>query len=222
MKHPFSFLFFPSLLLILFSKYAIAEESYSQHYPVQITTTSIGDGFWTGSFVKEDFLVGLQFTNHSTSFNKEKPNFTNSVSQITQVITTFIQWNPINESEFFITHGVSYRKQIEITEYRGARYEGKTRLDTGRFGSVDVIWPNWGLNLGFGWLWRSEIGLTGGIGYGILLSEPPKMIIDSTAEWPPIPKNQEKYFQAQQEQTRDKLNQLAIWPLYSASIGWTF
>ena len=222
MKHPFSFLFFPSLLLILVCKIAIAEESNSQHYPVQITTTSIGDGLWAGVSIKEDFLLGLQFTNHSASFNEEKPNFTNSVSQKSQVVSTFIQWNPIKESVFFITNGVSYRKQIEITELRGVRYEGKTRLDTGRFGSVDVIWPNWCLNLGFGWLWRSEIGLTGSIGYGVLLSEPPKMIVDSTAEWPPIPNEQVQYFQVQKEQTQNKLNQLAIWPLYSASIGWTF
>ncbi len=47
------------------------------------------------------------------------------------------------------------------------------------------------------------------------------MTIDSTYDWF-VTEAENKYFQAQQEQTRDKLNQLAIWPLYSASIGWTF
>ena len=47
------------------------------------------------------------------------------------------------------------------------------------------------------------------------------MTIDSNNDWF-VTEAEKKYFQAQKEQIRDKLNQLAIWPLYSASIGWTF
>ncbi len=220
MKHPFSFLFFPSLLLILFSKFAIAEESYSQHYPVQITTTSIGDGFWTGSFVKEDFLVGLQFTNHSTNLTKEEV-YDHSIGQQSQVVLLFNRWNPAREKSFFLQSGIAHRKQYEETVFRRDRYQGDKLVAYGRFGSVKLVWPEWAVNLGFGWHWRSDLGFSGGVGYGLLWSERPKMTIDSTYDWF-VTEAENKYFQAQQEQTRDKHNQLAIWPLYSASIGWTF
>ncbi|MEK9667696.1 MAG: hypothetical protein VW701_11115 [Deltaproteobacteria bacterium] len=220
MKHPFSFLFFPSLLLILVCKIAIAEESNSQHYPVQITTTSIGDGLWAGVSIKEDFLLGLQFTNHSTNFTREEV-YDHSIDQHSQVVMIFNRWKPAGEKSFFLQSGIAHRKQYEETAFRRDRYQGDTLVAYGRFGSVKVIWPEWAFNLGLGWHWQSDLGFSGGVGYGVLWSERPKMTIDSTYDWF-VTEAESKYFQAQQEQTQNKLNQLAIWPLYSASIGWTF
>ena len=220
MKHPFSFLFFPSLLLILVCKIAIAEESNSQHYPVQITTTSIGDGLWAGVSIKEDFLLGLQFTNHSTNFTSEEI-YDHSIDQQSQVVMIFNRWNPAGEKSFFLQSGIAHRNQYEETAFRRDRYQGDTLVAYGRFGSVKVIWPEWAFNLGLGWHWQSDLGFSGGVGYGVLWSERPKMTIDSTYDWF-VTEAESKYFQAQQEQTQNKLNQLAIWPLYSASIGWTF
>ncbi len=220
MKHPFSFLFFPSLLLILVCKIAIAEESNSQHYPVQITTTSIGDGLWAGVSIKEDFLLGLQFTNHSTNFTREEV-YDHSIDQHSQVVMIFNRWNPAGEKSFFLQSGIAHRNQYEETAFRRDRYQGDTLVAYGRFGSVKVIWPEWAFNLGLGWHWQSDLGFSGGVGYGVLWSERPKMTIDSTYDWF-VTEAESKYFQAQQEQTQNKLNQLAIWPLYSASIGWTF
>ena len=220
MKHPFSFLFFPSLLLILVCKIAIAEESNSQHYPVQITTTSIGDGLWAGVSIKEDFLLGLQFTNHSTNFTREEV-YDHSIDQHTQVVMIFNRWNPAREKSFFLQSGIAHRNQYEETAFRRDRYQGDTLVAYGRFGSVKVIWPEWAFNLGLGWHWQSDLGFSGGVGYGVLWSERPKMTFDSTYDWF-VTEAESKYFQAQQEQTQNKLNQLAIWPLYSASIGWTF
>ena len=220
MKHPFSFLFFLSLLLILVCKIAIAEESNSQHYPVQITTTSIGDGLWAGVSIKEDFLLGFQFTNHSTNFTREEI-YDHSIDQHSQVVLIFNRWNPAGEKSFFLQSGIAHRKQYEETAFRRDRYQGDTLVAYGRFGSVKVIWPEWAVNLGLGWHWQSDLGFSGGVGYGVLWSERPKMTIDSTYDWF-VTEAESKYFQAQQEQTQNKLNQLAIWPLYSASIGWTF
>ena len=220
MKHPFSFLFFPSLLLILVCKIAIAEESNSQHYPVQITTTSIGDGLWAGVSIKEDFLLGLQFTNHSTNFTREEV-YDHSIDQHTQVVMIFNRWNPAREKSFFLQSGIAHRNQYEETAFRRDRYQGDTLVAYGRFGSVKVIWPEWAFNLGLGWHWQSDLGFSGGVGYGVLWSERPKITIDSNYDWF-VTEAESKYFQAQQEQTQNKLNQLAIWPLYSASIGWTF
>ena len=220
MKHPISFLFFPSLLLILVCKIAIAEESNSQHYPVQITTTSIGDGLWAGVSIKEDFLLGLQFTNHSTNFTREEV-YDHSIDQHTQVVMIFNRWNPAREKSFFLQSGIAHRNQYEETAFRRDRYQGDTLVAYGRFGSVKVIWPEWAFNLGLGWHWQSDLGFSGGVGYGVLWSERPKMTIDSTYDWF-VTEAESKYFQARQEQTQNKLNQLAIWPLYSASIGWTF
>ena len=220
MKHPFSFLFFPSLLLILVCKIAIAEESNSQHYPVQITTTSIGDGLWAGVSIKEDFLLGLQFTNHSTNFTSEEI-YDHSIDQHSQVVMIFNRWNPAREKSFFLQSGIAHRNQYEETAFRRDRYQGDTLVAYGRFGSVKVIWPEWAFNLGLGWHWQSDLGFSGGVGYGVLWSERPKMTIDSTYDWF-VTEAESKYFHAQQEQTQNKLNQLAIWPLYSASIGWTF
>ena len=220
MKHPISFLFFPSLLLILVCKIAIAEESNSQHYPVQITTTSIGDGLWAGVSIKEDFLLGLQFTNHSTNFTREEI-YDHSIDQHSQVVMIFNRWNPAGEKSFFLQSGIAYRNQYEETAFRRDRYQGDTLVAYGRFGSVKVIWPEWAVNLGLGWHWQSDLGFSGGVGYGVLWSERPKMTIDSTYDWF-VTEAESKYFQAQQAQTQNKLNQLAIWPLYSASIGWTF
>ena len=220
MKHPFSFLFFPTLLLILVCKIAIAAESNSQHYPVQITTTSIGDGLWAGVSIKEDFLLGLQFTNHSTNFTREEV-YDHSIDQHSQVVMIFNRWKPAGEKSFFLQSGIAHRKQYEETAFRRDRYQGDTLVAYGRFGSVKVIWPEWAVNLGLGWHWQSDLGFSGGVGYGVLWSERPKMTIDSTYDWF-VTKAESKYFQAQQEQTQNKLNQLAIWPLYSASIGWTF
>jgi hypothetical protein len=219
-KHPFSFLFFPSLLLILVCKIAIAEESNSQHYPVQITTTSIGDGLWAGVSIKEDFLLGLQFTNHSTNFTREEV-YDHSIDQHSQVVMIFNRWKPAGEKSFFLQSGIAHRKQYEETAFRRDRYQGDTLVAYGRFGSVKVIWPEWAFNLGLGWHWQSDLGFSGGVGYGVLWSERPKITIDSTYDWF-VTEAESKYFQAQQEQTQNKLNQLAIWPLYSASIGWTF
>ena len=220
MKHPFSFLFFPSLLLILVCKIAIAEESNSQHYPVQITTTSIGDGLWAGASIKEDFLLGLQFTNHSTNFTREEV-YDHSIDQHSQVVLIFNRWNPAGEKSFFLQSGIAHRKQYEETAFRRDRNQGDTLVAYGRFGSVKVIWPEWAVNLGLGWHWQSDLGFSGGVGYGVLWSERPKITIDSTYDWF-VTEAESRYFQAQQEQTQNKLNQLAIWPLYSASIGWTF
>ncbi|MEK9974667.1 MAG: hypothetical protein VW876_14635 [Deltaproteobacteria bacterium] len=220
MKHPFSFLFFPSLLLILVCKIAIAEESNSQHYPVQITTTSIGDGLWAGVSIKEDFLLGLQFNNHSTNFISEEI-YDHSIDQQSQVVMIFNRWNPAREKSFFLQSGIAHRNQYEETVFRRDRYQGDTLVAYGRFGCVKVIWPEWAVNLGLGWHWQSDLGFSGGVGYGVLWSERPKMTIDSTNDWI-VTEAESKYFQAQQEQTQNKLNQLAIWPLYSASIGWTF
>ena len=220
MKHPFSFLFFPSLLLILVYKIAIAAESNSQHYPVQITTTSIGDGLWAGVSIKEDFLLGLQFTNHSTNFTREEV-YDHSIDQHSQVVMIFNRWKPAGEKSFFLQSGIAHRKQYEETAFRRDRYQGDTLVAYGRFGSVKVIWPEWAVNLGLGWHWQSDLGFSGGVGYGVLWSERPKITIDSTYDWF-VTEAESKYFQAQQEQTQNKLNQLAIWPLYSASIGWTF
>ena len=220
MKHPFSFLFFPSLLLILVCKIAIAEESNSQHYPVQITTTSIGDGLWAGASIKEDFLLGLQFTNHSTNFTSEEI-YDHSIDQHSQVVMIFNRWNPAREKSFFLQSGIAHRNQYEETAFRRDRYQGDTLVAYGRFGREKVILPEWAVNLGLGWHWQSDLGFSGGVGYGVLWSERPKMTIDSTYDWF-VTEAESKYFQAQQEQTQNKLNQLAIWPLYSASIGWTF
>ena len=220
MKHPFLFLFFPSLLLILVFKIAIAEESNIQHYPVQITTTSIGDGLWAGVSIKEDFLLGLQFTNHSTNFTKEEV-YDHSIEQHSQVVLILNRWNPAREKSFFLQSGIAHRKQYENAVFRRDRYQGDTLVAYGRFGSVKVIWPEWAVNLGLGWYWQSDLGFSGSVGYGLLWSERPKMTIDSTYDWF-VTEAESKYFQAQQEQTQNKLNQLAIWPLYSASIGWTF
>ena len=220
MKHPFSFLFFPSLLLILVCKIAIAEESNSQHYPVEITTTSIGDGLWAGVSIKEDFLLGLQFTNHYTIFTREEV-YDHSINQQSQVVMIFNRWNPAREKSFFLQSGIAHRKQYEETALRRDRYQGDTLVAYGRFGSVKVIWPEWAVNLGLGWHWHSNLGFSGSVGYGVLWSERPKMTIDSTYDWF-VTEAESKYFQARQEQTQNKLNQLAIWPLYSASIGWTF
>ena len=117
MKHPFSFLFFPSLLLILVCKIAIAEESNSQHYPVQITTTSIGDGLWAGVSIKEDFLLGFQFTNHSTNFTREEI-YDHSIDQQSQVVMIFNRWKPAGEKSFFLQSGIAHRKQYEETAFR--------------------------------------------------------------------------------------------------------
>ena len=220
MKHPFSFLFFLSLLLILVCKIAIAEESNSQHYPVQITTTSIGDGLWAGVSIKEDFLLGLQLTNHSTNFTREEV-YDHSIEQHSQVVLIFNRWNPVREKSFFLQSGIAHRKQYENAVFRRDRYQGDTLVAYGRFGSVKVIWPEWAVNLGLGWHWQSDPGFSGGVGYGLLWSERPKMTIDSTYDWF-VTEAESKYFQAQQEQTQNKLNQLVIWPLFSASIGWTF
>ena len=220
MKHPFSFLFFPSLLLILVCKIAIAEESNSQHYPVQITTTSIGDGLWAGVSIKEDFLLGLQFTNHSTNFTREEI-YDHNIDQQSQVVLIFNRWNPAREKSFFLQSGIAHRKQYENAVFRRDRYHSDTLVAYGRFGRVKVIWPEWAVNLGLGWNWQSDLGFSGGVGYGLLWSERPKMTIDSTYDWF-VTEAESKYIQAQQEQTQNKLNQLAIWPLYSASIGWTF
>ena len=220
MKHPFSFLLFPSLLLILVFKIAIAEESNSQYFPVQITTTSIGDGLWAGASIKEDFLLGLQFTNHSTNFTREEI-YDHSIDQQSQVVLIFNRWNPAQEKSFFLQSGIAHRKQYENAVFRRDRYQGDTLVAYGRFGSVKVIWPEWAVNLGLGWNWQSDLGFSGGVGYGLFWSERPKMTIDSTYDWF-VTEAESKYFQAQQEQTQNKLNQLAIWPLYSASIGWTF
>ena len=220
MKHPFSFLFFPAFLLILVCKIAIAEESNSRHYPVQITTTSIGDGLWAGVSIKEDFLLGLQFTNHSTNFTREEI-YDHSIDQHSQVVMIFNRWKPAGEKSFFLQSGIAHRKHYEETAFRRDRYQGDTLVAYGRFGSVKVIWPEWAVNLGLGWHWQSDLGFSGGVGYGVLWSERPKMTIDSTYDWF-VTEAESKYFQARQEQTQNKLNQLAIWPLYSASIGWTF
>ena len=220
MKHPFTFLCFPSLLIILVFRIAIAEESKSQHYPVQITTTSIGDGLWVGASLKEDFLLGLQFTNHSTNFTREEI-YDHSIDQQSQVVLIFSRWHPAREKSFFLQSGIAHRNQYENAVFRRDRYQGDTLVAYGRFGSVKVIWPEWAVNLGLGWHWQSDLGFSGGVGYGLLWSERPKMTIDSTYDWF-VTEAESKYFQAQQEQTQNKLNQLAIWPLYSASIGWTF
>ena len=220
MKHPFSFLFFLSLLLIFVCKIAIAEESNSQHYPVQITTTSIGDGLWAGASIKEDFLLGLQFTNHSTNFTREEI-YDHSIDQKSHVVLIFNRWNPAQEKSFFLQSGIAHRKQYKNAVFRRDRYQGDTLVAYGRFGSVKVTWPEWAVNLGLGWHWQSDLGFSGGVGYGLLWSERPKMTIDYTYDWF-VTEAESKYFQAQQEQTQNKLNQLAIWPLYSASIGWTF
>ncbi|MEC8435633.1 MAG: hypothetical protein VXZ27_07435 [SAR324 cluster bacterium] len=220
MKHPFSFLFFPTLLLILVCKIGIAEESNNQHYPVQITTTSIGDGLWAGASIKKDFLLGLQFTNHSTNFTREEI-YDHSIDQQSQVVLIFNRWNPAREKSFFLQSGIAHRKQYENAVFRRDRYQGDTLIAYGRFGGVKVIWPEWAVNLGLGWHWQSYLGFSGGVGYGLLWSERPKMTIDSTYDWF-VTEAESKYFQAQQEQTQNKLNQLAIWPLYLASIGWTF
>ncbi len=220
MKHPFSFLFFPTFLLILVCKICIAEESNNQHYPVQITTTSIGDGLWAGVSIKEDFLLGLQFTNHSTNFTREEV-YDHSIEQHSKVVLIFNRWNPAREKSFFFQSGIAHRKHYENAVFRRDRYQGDTLVAYGRFGSVKVIWPEWAVNLGLGWNWQSDLGFSGDVGYGLFWSERPKMTIDSTYDWF-VTEAESKYFQAQQEQTQNKLNQLAIWPLYSASIGWTF
>ena len=220
MKHLISFLFFPSLLLIIFGRIAIAEGSISQHYPVQITSTSIGDGLWAGASLKEDFLFGLQFTNHSTNFTKQEI-YEHSISQQSQVVLIFNRWNPAREKSFFLQSGIAHRKQYEDVVFRRDRYQGDTLITYGRFGSVKIVWPEWAFNLGLGWHWQSDLGFSGSVGYGLLLSERPKMTIDSTYDWF-VTEAESKYIQSQQEQTQNKLNQLAIWPLYSASIGWTF
>ena len=220
MKHPFEFLFFTSLLLILFSRIAISEESVSQHYPVQITSTSIGDGLWAGAFHKEDLLFGLQFTNHSTNLTKQEI-YEHSISQKSQVVLIFNRWNPSRENSFFLQSGIAHRKQYVDVVFRRDRYQGDTLVRYGRFGSVKIVWPEWAVNLGLGWHWQSDLGFSGSVGYGLLWSESPKMTIDSSYDWF-VTEAESKYILAQQEQTQNKLNQLAIWPLYSASIGWTF
>ena len=220
MTHPFSSLFIHLLLLFIISKIVLAEELTSQSYPVQMTTTSIGDGFWAGLFVKEDLLLGLQFTNHSINFTRYE-NYEHSISQQSQVVLIFNRWNPLKETTLFFQSGIAHRKQYEDVVFRRDRYQGDTLVKYGRFGSVKIVWPEWAVNLGLGWHWQSDLGFSGGVGYGLLWSERPKMTIDSTYDWF-VTEAESKYFQAQQEQTQNKLNQLAIWPLYSASIGWTF
>ena len=133
----------------------------------------------------------------------------------------FNRWNPAREKSFFLQSGIAHRKHYENAVFRRDRYQGDTLVAYGRFGSVKVIWPEWAVNLGLGWNWQSDLGFSGGVGYGLFWSERPKMTIDSTYDWF-VTEAESKYFQAQQEQTQNKLNQLAIWPLYSASIGWTF
>jgi hypothetical protein len=219
-KQPFFPLFFTLLLLIIISKIAIAEESTSQRYSLQMTTTSIGDGFWAGLFVEEDFLLGLQFTNHSTNFTRYE-NYEHNIAQNSQVVLIFNRWNPSREMSLFLQSGIAHRKQQENTVFRRDRYQGDTLVAYGRFGSVKVVWPKWAANLGIGWHWRSDLGFSGGIGYGLLWSEHPKMTTDSSYDWL-VTEAEDKFFQKQQEKTREKLNQLAFWPLYSASIGWTF
>ena len=220
MKQPFFPLFFTLLLLIIISKIAIAEESTSQRYSLQMTTTSIGDGFWAGLFVEEDFLLGLQFTNHSTNFTRYE-NYEHNIAQNSQVVLIFNRWNPSREMSLFLQSGIAHRKQQENTVFRRDRYQGDTLVAYGRFGSVKVVWPKWAANLGIGWHWRSDLGFSGGIGYGLLWSEHPKMTTDSSYDWL-VTEAEDKFFQKQQEKTQEKLNQLAFWPLYSASIGWTF
>ena len=92
--HPFSSLFIHLLLLFIISKIVLAEELTSQSYPVQMTTTSIGDGFWAGLFVKEDLLLGLQFTNHSTNFTRYE-NYEHNIAQNSQVVLIFNRWNQL-------------------------------------------------------------------------------------------------------------------------------
>ena len=220
MKQPFFPLFFTLLLLIIISKIAIAEESTSQRYSLQMTTTSIGDGFWAGLFVEEDFLLGLQFTNHSSNFNRYE-NYEHNIAQNSQVVLIFNRWNPSRKMSLFLQSGIAHRKQQENTVFRRDRYQGDTLVAYGRFGSVKVVWPKWAANLGIGWHWRSDLGFSGGIGYGLLWSEHPKMTTDLTYDWF-VTEAEDKFFQKQQEKTQEKLNQLAFWPLYSASIGWTF
>jgi hypothetical protein len=212
-----TFFFLP---LFLICKIVIAEEFYSQRYQFQITTTSIGYGFWLGAFIETDLMLGVQFTNHSTSFTKEE-DFEHSIDQESQVIVAFNRWNPLKENNFYLQSGIAHRKQYEDTVYRRDHYEGEALVAYGRFGSVRVVWPRWAANFGLGWHWRSNLGFSGGVGYGIIWSEAPKITTDSTYDWF-VTEAEEKYFHEEQQQTKDRLNQLAIWPLYSASIGWTF
>ena len=219
MTHPFSSLFIHLLLLFIISKIVLAEELTSQSYPVQMTTTSIGDGFLAGLFVKEDLLLGLQFTNHSINFTRYE-NYEHSISQQSQVVLIFNRWNPLKETALFFQSGIAHRKQYEDTVFRRDHYQGDTLVAYGRFGNIKVVWPEWAANLGVGWHWCSDQGFSGGFGYGLLVSERPKMTTNSS-DWT-VTEAEDKYFQEQQEKTREKLNQLAFWPLYSASFGWTF
>ena len=151
----------------------------------------------------------------------QKKIYEHNINQRSQVFLIFNRWNPLSNNSFFLQSGIAHRKQYEETFFRRDRYQGDTLVAYGRFGSVKLVWPEWAVNLGLGWHWRSDLGFSGGLGYGLLWSEHPKMTIDSNYDWF-VTEAENKYFQAQQEQKRDKLNQLAIWPLYSASIGWTF
>jgi hypothetical protein len=187
-------------------------------YTLQLVSTSVGYGVFGGKYVTEEWLVGLQAT-EAAQYQKttepyaranRKPCCQESLKQEATVALLLARWHVL-DNPFFLQGGAAYRRQEHIAEY-----------DHGWLGEVQVTWSSFAANAGVGGQWLLDSGLTLGAGYSVLFSEEPKLrhrMIEPQYVFDP---DEQAYIDKKMRQERNRLDDYARWPVFMASLGWSF
>jgi len=186
---------------------------------VELSSTTIGFGLGFRYEIDRSYQWGILASGHSDNL-QEQHRYRHVIRQQAQLLLAYGRYLPSTSSAFFLQAGIARRSQQHETLYRRDVQNGD--CPCGGMGSIRVDWPQWALQVGFGWDWGEPRGLHGGLGFGWIYSAPPKLSLDTQQTFGTNTPDQDAYLAEEWRAMPSRTKHLRVWPLYSISLGWSF
>ncbi|MGK5091424.1 hypothetical protein WDW89_05315 [Deltaproteobacteria bacterium TL4] len=204
-------------LLIVFGIMLVSSSAYAEGkspLQIQLAATTVGPGLHAGYHINDVIFLGLEAT--STSISQSSTDAAGTVEATldfsTQVV--MLRVSPFKGS-FFLQGGVVNRSWT--VEASGTSLIG----DSGEEGvlAVKVDFPSPAFNVGLGWNWIADFGLSGGLGFGVISGGNPTVDMEAAGVYSVIP---DEEIQKEEDDFADSMSAFATFPYVHINIGWNF
>ena len=194
-------------------------ETVSAAKTVELSSTTIGAGLGFRHGIDRSYQWGILASSHSDNL-QEQHRYRHVIRQQAQLLLAYGRYLPSTSSAFFLQAGIARRSQQHETLYRRDVQNGD--CPCGGMGSIQVEWPQWALQAGFGWDWGQPKGIRGGVSFGWIYSQTPKLSLDTQQTFGTNTPDQDAYLAKEWAAMPEQARRLQFWPLYGVSLGWSF
>lgn len=200
------------LISLAFPFVSFADEKKS--IQLQLLGSNIGSGAHLGYHLNDMFFVGADMSAISISSDEKDSSGTVTAELKFSTQVFMLRISPFSGA-FYIQGGMVSRKwDLEAT---GVSQIG----DSGESGTVtaEVKFPRSAANVGLGWNWISDFGLSGGLGLGTIMGGDPKVEMTVTDTTGTVTDSD---IQEEEDQLKSDMKQFANVPYVHLQIGWNF